>query len=673
MAGIGPISFAGMMLADLGAEVTRIERPAGGGFAWGASPVLDRGRVPREVDLKVARRGGGGARPRGRVRGPDRGLPAGRDGAARARPRGVPRPQPGAGLRADDRLGTVGPLRPHRRPRHHLPGDLRRAPHGRRAGPQAGASGQPARRLRRAAAPTSPSASSARCCTRGRPGSARWSTRRSSTAPPRSPGCCTASSSMGAWRDERGVNLLDGGAPFYDTYRCADGGWVAVGALEPQFYAALLEALGMAGDEEIANHLDPATWPAIRERFTAKFAERARDEWHELFADSDCCVAPVLSMREAREDGHNRDRGVFVEVGGMPQPAPAPRFSVTEPDLPAPAGPSLTGRKLSLGGVFGPSTRGRGEPAGRDRHRGRAGDRRRDRRRARRRRLERRRRRPLRAGPAAALRDGERARPRRGGGGGREARRARRRGARRGRRRDRRARRSPPWSRAPKRGATSTPSSPTRARSPAACPAWELPADQQRALLEVNLEAVMLAARLVVPALLGRPRPRSGRFVAVTSSGATRGMSGLAAYSAAKAGVGGLRPRPRRRPPRQRRHRQRGRARLDRHPAPRRVRPPLRPPLAARLRPPPAPRAPARARRGRRHHRLPPRPRRRRHHRRHRPRRRRPHDLTPTSPADAKLPTSRSSARRPLAAPASSAGGAGSRPGRRAGAPTPQL
>jgi alpha-methylacyl-CoA racemase len=141
---------------------------------------------------------------------------------------------------------------------------------------------------------------------------------------------------QGAWRDERGVNLLDGGAPFYDTYRCADGGWVAVGALEPQFYAALLEALGMAGDATIANHLDPASWPAIRERLTAKFAEKPRDEWHELFADSDCCVAPVLSMREAREDGHNRDRGVFVEVGGMPQPAPAPRFSVTEPDVPAP-------------------------------------------------------------------------------------------------------------------------------------------------------------------------------------------------------------------------------------------------------------------------------------------------------------------------------------------------
>jgi alpha-methylacyl-CoA racemase len=142
---------------------------------------------------------------------------------------------------------------------------------------------------------------------------------------------------VGAWKDERGVNLLDGGAPFYDCYRCADGEWVAVGALEPQFYRALIEKLGLGDDEAIQAHLDPGAWPAIRERLTAKFAERGRDEWHELFADSDCCVAPVLSMREAREDGHNRDRGVFVEVGGMPQPAPAPRFSVTEPDAPAPA------------------------------------------------------------------------------------------------------------------------------------------------------------------------------------------------------------------------------------------------------------------------------------------------------------------------------------------------
>jgi alpha-methylacyl-CoA racemase len=144
---------------------------------------------------------------------------------------------------------------------------------------------------------------------------------------------------LGAWRDERGVNLLDGGAPFYDCYRCADGGWVAVGALEPQFYAALLEKLGLAGDAAIQAHLDPTTWPAIRERLTAKFAERGRDDWHELFADSDCCVAPVLSMREAREDGHNQDRQVFIDVGAIPQPAPVPRFSVTTPATPAPADP----------------------------------------------------------------------------------------------------------------------------------------------------------------------------------------------------------------------------------------------------------------------------------------------------------------------------------------------
>jgi alpha-methylacyl-CoA racemase len=134
----------------------------------------------------------------------------------------------------------------------------------------------------------------------------------------------------GAWRDERGVNLLDGTAPFYDTYRCADGGWVAVGALEPRFYRALLARLGLAGDEALAgDHLDPANWPSIRGRLTTVFAARPRDEWAGLFAGTDCCVTPVLSMREAREHPWNAAREVFVEVDGKPQPAPVPRFSAT--------------------------------------------------------------------------------------------------------------------------------------------------------------------------------------------------------------------------------------------------------------------------------------------------------------------------------------------------------
>ncbi|SDF67558.1 alpha-methylacyl-CoA racemase [Blastococcus fimeti] len=135
--------------------------------------------------------------------------------------------------------------------------------------------------------------------------------------------------STGAWQDKRGENLLDTGAPFYDVYRCSDGQFLAVGALEPQFYAALLQGLGVAGDETFPDRYEPEEWPALRERFTELFAGRTRDEWWQVFAGTDACVAPVWSLLEATEDEHNRERGVFVEVDGTVQPAPAPRFSVT--------------------------------------------------------------------------------------------------------------------------------------------------------------------------------------------------------------------------------------------------------------------------------------------------------------------------------------------------------
>jgi alpha-methylacyl-CoA racemase len=139
----------------------------------------------------------------------------------------------------------------------------------------------------------------------------------------------------GAWRDERGVNLLDTGAPFYDTYATADGKHVAVGALEPQFYAALLDGLGLSDAGLPAQH-DRGGWPLLRERFAAVFASRTRDEWAAVFAGTDACVAPVLSAAEAAAHPHNVARGVFAEVGGVPQPAPAPRFGRSQADLPAP-------------------------------------------------------------------------------------------------------------------------------------------------------------------------------------------------------------------------------------------------------------------------------------------------------------------------------------------------
>ena len=126
----------------------------------------------------------------------------------------------------------------------------------------------------------------------------------------------------GHWNDRRAANLLDGGAPFYRTYRCADGAYVAVGALEPQFYAQLLAGIGLDAGS-LPDRDDPAQWPALQEVFSAAFAARTRQEWTDVFADTDACVTPVLSLREAPEHPHARARGTF-DVDG--RPAPAPRF-----------------------------------------------------------------------------------------------------------------------------------------------------------------------------------------------------------------------------------------------------------------------------------------------------------------------------------------------------------
>jgi alpha-methylacyl-CoA racemase len=134
----------------------------------------------------------------------------------------------------------------------------------------------------------------------------------------------------GAWRDEREANLLDGGAPFYRVYECADGGFVAVGALEPQFWRELVEVLGVDVDGE---QYDPQTWPAQQAAFSAAFLTRPRDEWAEVFAGTDACVAPVLGLVEAPTHPHLAARGTFVPLGGGVVPATPPRFSRT-PALP---------------------------------------------------------------------------------------------------------------------------------------------------------------------------------------------------------------------------------------------------------------------------------------------------------------------------------------------------
>ncbi|MCS6624852.1 CoA transferase [Roseibacterium beibuensis] len=136
----------------------------------------------------------------------------------------------------------------------------------------------------------------------------------------------------GLWNEARGTNLLDGGAPFYRCYACRDGRFVAVGALEPQFYAALLAGLKIPADE--APQYDPAGWPGLQARFAELFATRDRDDWAALFADTDACVTPVLTMAEAPVHPHNAARGAFA-VEGVVQPAPAPRFG-DQADRPEP-------------------------------------------------------------------------------------------------------------------------------------------------------------------------------------------------------------------------------------------------------------------------------------------------------------------------------------------------
>lgn len=133
---------------------------------------------------------------------------------------------------------------------------------------------------------------------------------------------------VGMWSDERGVNLLDGGAPFYDTYEYRDGRDVAVGALERPFFRALASGLGLDYDAEY-NHTDPAGWPAQRERLTAAFLTRTRDEWTAVFADIDACVSPVLTFAEAPANSHLAARDTLIEIDGITAPAPAPRFSRT--------------------------------------------------------------------------------------------------------------------------------------------------------------------------------------------------------------------------------------------------------------------------------------------------------------------------------------------------------
>ena len=161
----------------------------------------------------------------------------------------------------------------------------------------------------------------------------------------------------GGWKEERRSNLLDGGAHFYDTYQCADGKWISIGSIEPQFYALLLEKTGIK-DPDFAAQMDRAAWPKLREKLAAVIATKSQADWCQIMDATDVCFAPVLDLDEAPKHPHNAARQTFVQVSGVTQPAPAPRFSATPGAIqgPPPAIGAHNAEALADWGVAAPET-----------------------------------------------------------------------------------------------------------------------------------------------------------------------------------------------------------------------------------------------------------------------------------------------------------------------------
>lgn len=157
---------------------------------------------------------------------------------------------------------------------------------------------------------------------------------------------------MGRWGNGRGTNLLDGGAHFYDSYETADGKWVAIGSIEPQFYKALRAVMMLDGAEWDAQFA-PAMWPRLKDELARRFRERSQADWVDAFNGHEACFAPVLGFDDAAAHPHNRARGTFVEAGGVVQPAPAPRYSMSETVAPVMAGPAETDAILADYGFSG--------------------------------------------------------------------------------------------------------------------------------------------------------------------------------------------------------------------------------------------------------------------------------------------------------------------------------
>jgi alpha-methylacyl-CoA racemase len=337
LAGIGPGPFTAMMLADMGAEVVRVDRPSGADAAAHDTPhpdLLNRGRRSVAVDLKhpegrdVVRRLAAGAdvlvegwRPGVAER-----LGLGPEDCRAENPRLVYARMTG--------WGQEGPLAP--RAGHDL--DYVALTGALHAIGRAGEAPVPPLNL------VGDFGGGGMFCAFGivcalfeasRSGEGQVVDAAMVDGVAALTTAFHAYRHMGFWSDERGVNLLDSGAPFYDVYACADGRYLAVAALEPQFYDALVEGTGFAdGPGGVRpDPYDQESWPAQKKAWAQLFATRTRDEWVALLGDADTCVAPVLDWDEAPRHPHHAARGTYVDHAGVTQPAPAPRFSRTPGEI----------------------------------------------------------------------------------------------------------------------------------------------------------------------------------------------------------------------------------------------------------------------------------------------------------------------------------------------------
>jgi alpha-methylacyl-CoA racemase len=325
IASTGAVPFAGLVLADMGADVLRVDRPAGP-LPLGAGTVLDRGR--RRVAIDLAAPAGVEAALR-LVERADALLEGLRPGVAERLGVG-----PVTCLARNPRLvygrltgfGRTGPLAAA--PGHDLNYIALAGVLG-AIGPREGPPAIPLNLIGDFAGGGLLLAFGVVCALLERARSGRGQVVDAAMVDGAALLACVFHAYAGrGWEERRGANLLDGGAPFYNVYECADGRHVAVAAVEPPFYRALLEALGLA-EESLPDQMDPSGWPALRARFAAIFRTRTRDAWCTALEGTDACVSPVLTWTEAQRHPQNRTRGVFVEVNGLVQPGPAPRFGRT--------------------------------------------------------------------------------------------------------------------------------------------------------------------------------------------------------------------------------------------------------------------------------------------------------------------------------------------------------